>query len=207
MTNSDDDLALLQRWRTGERDAGNELVRRHFRTVYRFFRSKLDGDVEDLVQRTFVTCAKVEFRGQSRFTTFLLGIARNLLLQHLRDVKRRPQPESLSVAELRDPASPSRQILLQQRQQLLMTALQRLSLDLQTTVELYYWEQLTLPEIATVLEVPVGTIKSRLARARDLLRRHLAELTGAPAEDFDDPERVAAWAEDLRGAVDNSASR
>src|SRR5688572_24070506 len=179
----DDDFDLLRAWRSGDSRAGNALVQRHFHRVYRFFRSKVDGDVEDLVQRTFLGCTEAieGFRGESAFRTFLLGIARFQLLRFYRDRVRRGSRAvcDVSVAELVGASTPSHALSNAQEHRILLGALRRLSLDLQTTVELFYWERLPIADIAQILEVPAGTIKSRLARARDLLRKHVAELAQA----------------------------
>ena len=72
-----DDLELLQRWRDGDRAAGNELFERHFTAVCNFFRNKVSDGVDDLIQRTFVTCLEVEggFRGESSFRSYLMGLS------------------------------------------------------------------------------------------------------------------------------------
>jgi RNA polymerase sigma-70 factor (ECF subfamily) len=71
--------------------------------------------------------------------------------------------------------SPSRFAAERQEQAQVLDALHRLPLDLQITLELHYWEEMTVAEIAVVLEIPVGTVKSRLHRARDRLRELLAD--------------------------------
>jgi len=53
---ADDDLVMLDRWRAGDSAAGNALFHRHFEAVYRFFERKTDGDIDDLVQETFLAC-------------------------------------------------------------------------------------------------------------------------------------------------------
>ena len=67
-------------------------------------------------------------------------------------------------------------------QRLLVEALQRLPLDLQMAIELYYWEELSVAELAEALEVPAGTVKSRLHRARELLREEMNRLPGSEQE-------------------------
>ena len=62
-----DDVSLLERWRDGDREAGNLLFERHFAVVCNFFRNKVSDGADDLIQRTFVTCLEVEvkFRGDA----------------------------------------------------------------------------------------------------------------------------------------------
>lgn len=77
-------------------------------------------------------------------------------------------------------------------QRLLVAALQRIPLDLQMAIELYYWEELSVAELATALEIPPGTVKSRLHRARELLRQEMAELpsSGSEREDLGSAMRM-----------------
>jgi RNA polymerase sigma-70 factor (ECF subfamily) len=84
-----DDRALLVAWRAGDRERGNELFRRHIRSVSRFFRSKIPEAAEDLTQTTFLAVAQVDPAriGEVPFRAYLFGIARNQLLMHL--VRRR----------------------------------------------------------------------------------------------------------------------
>ncbi len=173
MSEEPTDQALLEAWHAGDDAAGNLLLRRHFPTLFRFFRSKVRDGVEDLVQQTMMACAEApdRFRGESSFRTYLLGIARGQLLMHLRRYARKGQQvdhlES-SVASLL--GSPSVALVAKDKHDAIVEALQSIPLDLQITVELYYWEELKVSEIAQVMEVPVGTVKSRLNRSRRLLK-------------------------------------
>ena len=174
-----DDLELLEAWRAGDRRAGDELFVRHFDAVYRFFRNKVDANIDDLIQKTFLTCVEKRdrFRGDSSFRTFMLGIGRMTLLRHYRDKKRdmaRFDPLESSIFDL-DP-SPSRVVVAHKDHELLLEGLRRLPFDLQVALELHYWEGMTGAEIAEVLEVPVGTAKSRLRRGREQLEAGVAEL-------------------------------
>ena len=81
---------------------------------------------------------------------------------------------------------------------ILLAALRRLPLDLQVTIELYYWEGLSYAELAELLEVHRETIKSRLRRAKDLLRTEItAAMEGAELSDTS-IERLDDWAQGLR---------
>src|SRR5678815_5111695 len=77
----DPDLALLDRWCAGDADAGNQLFRRHFATVYGFFEHKVVGEVDDLVQETLVRCvsSRETFERRSTFRTYLFAVARRVL--------------------------------------------------------------------------------------------------------------------------------
>lgn len=168
------DESLLQAWRAGDSRAANELLDRYFPAMLRFFRSKLGDDVEDLIQRTFLDCVESHQRVDANFRAYLFGIARNRLIDHLRRRQRSPAPADLtsrSVADLG--TSPSQLAVRSERQRRLQDALRHLPLDFQITVELAYWEGLSGPEIAAVTAVNEATVRSRLTRARSLLRERM----------------------------------
>ncbi len=204
----DSDRALLLAWRSGDEEAGNALVQRHFPVVFRFFRSKVEDGVEDLAQRTFLGCVESAdaYRGEASFRAYVLGIARRQLLVHLRAKYRTEavfDPATQSVQDFASPSgrSPSAVIAARDEERLLVAALRRLPVDFQIAVELFYWEELPLEEIAHVLEVALGTVKSRLGRARDMLRRHVAELA-AQEPPGDTPDDLDRWARSLRRRID-----
>lgn len=166
----DDDRELLVAWQRGDRAAGNVFVDRHFAAVYRFFRRRLrDGAAaKDLAQRTFLACFEAGQRFEPRVgvRVYVLGIARNLLLHHFRD--ERPLPEI--AADAPPSLTPSRAVARAQDRGFVQAALQRLPDTLRTTLELHYWDELAVDEIAALLDTPSGTIKWRLHRGRELLR-------------------------------------
>lgn len=206
------DFDLLGAWRGGDAAAGNRLLRRHFKAVHRFFRNKIDGDIDDLIQRTFLGLVEAlpRFREHAQFKTFLLAVARNQLLLHFRERARDKarDAEDVSVHDLGVSAAPSGFLALREEQQLLLTALRRLPLALQMTVELFYWEKLGVDDVGLVLDIPAGTVKSRLARARDGLRQILEQLAAAPATRENTINDLEQWASSLRdvlSALDNAA--
>src|SRR5262249_19590762 len=138
----DTDLSLLDRWCSGDLAAGNELFKRHFAALYRFFEHKTAGEVDDLVQQTFLQCLKGRdtFRRQSAFRTYLFAIARHVLLQHWRVRIRGEQAidvEEISIASL-GTSLPSRLIRGADRARLI-AVLQTLPLDQQLLLEMFYW--------------------------------------------------------------------
>ncbi|MCA9636235.1 MAG: RNA polymerase sigma factor [Myxococcales bacterium] len=197
------DHELLEAWRGGDPAAGRELFGRHFTPVFRFFRNKVDDAADDLTQQTFMACLHTtdRFRGDASFRTYIFAIARRRLYDHLRQNHRRGGREEAigerSIADLHGP-SPTRALVLQEEQELLLRALRRLPLDMQVALELFYWEELSIPEISEVLETPTGTIKRRLQRARHQLDAIMAELASSRGllestlGDFD------GWARGLR---------
>ena len=176
-----DDLDLLDAWRAGDKSAGDTLISRYFESICRFFRGKLGDDVEDLVQRTFEigTARRTTIRPGGSFRGFLFGVARNLLLDHLRRRYRRGVREDISVRSLVDlGTSPSEAVHRDERQALLAEAMRHISIDQQIILELAYWEGLSGREIAEVLEIHEHTVRSRLARARKALRAQVVALGG-----------------------------
>src|SRR6185295_7126854 len=85
---SDEDL--LAAWNDGDEGAGERLFDRYFVRIVRFFRSKVHGEIDELVQRTFLGCleARTRFRGEGSFYAFLFGIARHVLVDHYRAQRR-----------------------------------------------------------------------------------------------------------------------
>lgn len=166
------DLSLLDRWCVGDAAAGNALFKRHFASVYRFFEHKTDGEVDDLVQETFLQCLKsrATFRRQSTFRTFLFAIARHVLFQHWRkQVTTRAvlDFEDVSIAALT--TSLGTRLARSADRARLLAVLRTLPLDQQLLLELYYWEDLDRDQLAEVFEVETATIGSRLFRAREAL--------------------------------------
>lgn len=168
----DDDRELLERWRAGDRAAGNHLFERHFTSLYRFFQNKSREDADELVQSTLVAClnAKEQFRGDSSFRTYLFSIARNKLYRHLRDRNRGVEVD-VSITSVADVITTLRTMIARdQAHRALLDALRKLPVEQQTLLELYYWEELDTNELASIFEVRVGTIIQWLFRARGKLR-------------------------------------
>ncbi|MCR9159963.1 MAG: RNA polymerase sigma factor [Nannocystaceae bacterium] len=199
-----DDFELLDRWRSGDRTAGNELFERHFGAVYRFFRNKAADAIDDLTQRTFLACAEHQsaFRQEASFRTYLFAIARNELRAHIRRLHRGVDvdPQTQSIMDL--VVSMRQRLTDAEDHRRLLFGLCQLPLDYQIALELHYWEGLTVEEIARVLDVPLGTAKSRLRRGRDRLARNVADL----GDDAPIPEVTLAnldrWSSEIRAKLD-----
>jgi len=179
------DLELLEAWRGGDAAAGELLFERHFESVYRFFCNKVPRDADDLVQETFLGCvsARERFRQDASFRTFLFAIARKVLLKYRERWAPRDEGEEFHASRVAGLDLSATQIVVESEEQaLLLRALRRLPLDLQTALELFYWEGLLSREIAEVLELPPGTVRSRLRRGRELLRELIHELAANPEQ-------------------------
>ncbi len=181
-----DDVELLRRWHGGDKTAGNELFARHFPALRRFFRNKVGHEeAEDLIQRTMLETVRSapSFRGEASFRTFIFTIARRELCHHIRRKHRKGGEADLdfSVSSLEAlGTSPSGLAAQRQDHQRILAALRAIPLDFQITLELHYWEQLEAKELAEVLGIAPGTVRSRLHRARAALRELLESREGAP---------------------------
>jgi len=176
-----DDHVLLQRWQEGDTAAGELLVERYFDRIYWFFRSKVQADADELVQSTFLAClaAKDRFRGDSSFRAFLYGIARNQLFAALRGRSRAAQGldlEQLSIADL--VSTPRTKLARSEEYEQLVGQLRRLPVEQQTLLELHYWSDVGITELAEIFGAPEVTIRSRLHRARIALRDLLMATPG-----------------------------
>lgn len=170
-----DDLVLLERWRAGEKPAGEDLFARHFDSLVAFFATKV-ADADELVQRTLLACvsSRDQFRAQSSFRTYLFAIARNELYQHLKrtaKVRERIDFEITSVAEL--VTTPATRLGRRAEQQRMVDSLRQLPVEQQTLLELYYWEDLDVSQLGEVFAMTPNAIRVRLHRARKALRDHL----------------------------------
>jgi len=157
-------------------------VSRHWTSISRFFRAKVGDDGADLISQTFLACVEGKDRIEGdNVKAYLFAVARRRLADHFRRRARAPAVD-FGLSSLADLATgPATELGRRQRGELLRDALARIPLDDQIALELAYFESLSTRELASVLEVPENTVRSRLSRARDKLRAVLSEL-GTPDE-------------------------
>ena len=201
MTAAADDLQLLEAWRGGDRRAGEQLFERHFDAVARFFRNKVNDGIDDLIQRTFLACVegKDRFRGEASFRTFLFAVAHNVLSKHYRSKRRHGDRIDFGVTSVHDLApSPSVVIGKHHEHRVLLKALRRIPLEHQIVLELYYWERQTAAEVAQVLDVPEGTARTRIRRAKQLLEEQMNRLVEDKALLESTLVNLDSWAASLR---------
>ena len=192
------DLALLDRWRSGDAAAGEALFQRHFDSIYGFFETKCEADADELTQATFLAClrARDQFRKESSFRTYLFTIARHELYRVLRGRRRdgaRLDFELSSIAEL--VSTPGTRIARNQEHRRLVEVLRSLPVEQQTLLELHYWEDMDIAALADVFEIPAATIRTRLHRARKALRDKLA--SAGPRRVPETLESMDDWARGL----------
>jgi len=188
----DPDAQLVERCLRGEGLAWEELVRRHTRRVfnicYRFTCNS--AEAEDLSQDVFLRIYRTlpTYRAaQGAFPTWLASVTRNLLVDHYRRSRQERITDSIEDAmpqlEERHSAgrTPDKLALASELSAQLQRALARLSPDLREAVILRDLQGLEYNEIQLVLEIPEGTVKSRINRGRLELARVLEEMGVRPA--------------------------
>ena len=157
-----------------------QLVHTHQKRLYRFVVKHIGwgSDAEDITQQAFVEAAAAyaSFRGGSELSTWLYGIAMNLVRNYLsRSPHRRFQfegEEALDGSAAPEP-EPSRQLDLTQTIQALQTELDALPPEMRDVLLLVGMDELSYESAALLLSIPVGTVRSRVSRARATLRRRL----------------------------------
>jgi RNA polymerase sigma-70 factor (ECF subfamily) len=183
----DVDRELVREAAAGRREAFDELVRRHQSRIFNLALTLTGnaGDAEDLAQDAFVRAYKAigSFRGESSFLTWLYRITVNVVRSQM-DRRRRsrevamPQDEdgaALDVAS--DEAAADRALITRQ---IVTRALAALPEDMRIAVTLRDLHGLEYREIAEALDVPIGTVESRIFRARARLRPLLTSLLAGP---------------------------
>ncbi len=183
----DPDLELIDRWRDGDAQAFEALVRRHERRVFGLLLRMLGSreEAEDAAQDTFLNLHRHghRFRREARFSTFLYRVAMNAALNRRRSLgRRRAHMDALAREQAGGSALPSEprgpedaafggEIRARVQQEL-----QTLAPSLRAPLVLFDIEGLAYGEIAEVLQVAEGTVKSRIHRARKALKDRLRDL-------------------------------
>jgi RNA polymerase sigma-70 factor (ECF subfamily) len=168
----DDDVELLEAWRSGDQRAGQALFERYFGPVARFFKVRVTGDIDDLVQQTFEACVggRDRLRDAGSFRAYVFGVAYNVLRAHFRARRRARTLAGEHDTLPDDQPGPSTWLRAREDEELLQAGLRQLPRPLRSVLELHYFEGLAAPDIARVLVMPEGTVRSRLRRGRRLLR-------------------------------------
>ncbi|MDT4863327.1 ECF RNA polymerase sigma-E factor [compost metagenome] len=184
----DSEEQLIQQAQAGNRQAFGALMQRNQARVFQFVRRLCAGGDEalDITQDTFLKAylALGKWRPEARFQTWLLQIARNTTLDALRRQRRQPCAALEDCAPLVSPmASPEQQLAGAQRLALLERLLARLPLEHREILLLREVEGLSYTELASTLEIQPGTVKSRLARAREAMLSSYRHANGGQLDD------------------------
>ncbi len=187
-TESQTDLQLVRKVRNGDRAAFDLLVVKYQSRVASIIsRYVYDSqEVMDLAQETFIKAYRAidRFRGDSAFYTWLYRIAVNTAKNYLEARGRRPQGSADSAEaenfddgrRLRDVASPESLLQKDQLQKALSEAISGLPEELRSAFLLREYDGLSYEDIARILECPIGTVRSRIFRARDAVDRYISPL-------------------------------
>ena len=182
------DQALVERVQQGDKKAFNLLVSRYQNRVAGLLtRYVSPNDIPDVVQESFIKAYRSSgsFRGDSAFYTWLYRIAVNTAKNYLTAQGRRPPNEDILAEEaesydvgsnLRDVATPENEMLSNELKKIVFDTIKGLQEDLRTAITLREIEGLSYEEIAEIMECPVGTVRSRIFRAREIIESKVKPL-------------------------------
>jgi len=189
MTERRTDQELVRRARSGDRRAFDLLVLKYQQKVAsligRYIRDP--AEVMDVTQDAFLKAYRAlgGFRGESAFYTWLYRIAVNTVKNHLVAQGRRPPGDDVDAelaeqmdlgGRLREGATPERHLLTEEIAHTVQAALDALPEDLRTAIVLRELEGMSYEEIATAMDCPIGTVRSRIFRAREAIDKRLRPL-------------------------------
>jgi RNA polymerase sigma factor (sigma-70 family) len=196
------DLELLAGWRGGDRNMGSVLYKRYAEPIAGFFRRNLRNraEVEDLTQETFIA-----LRGSTsvieNVSGFLFRIAFFKFTHYLRRIKGLPEVADGhdDLEHIAGELTPDPEFVQSQREdtRLLLRSIRRLSLIHQQVLELSFWEGKSGPEIAAILDVPIGTVASRLRHAKSKLDEKRTELADSLEALRATTMTVAQWQQNI----------
>lgn len=181
------DQEMIALCKKGDREAFNALVAKYQTQVFNTAYGMLSDyeDASDAAQEVFIKVYRsiASFRGQSSLTTWIYRICANVCSDTLRKRQRRGIHLSIDADDDENPASklpsdeptPAERLEQTERQRLVREAVDSLRPEYKEIIVLSDMEQLSYEETAKILRCPVGTVKSRLNRARNALRKKLSE--------------------------------
>jgi RNA polymerase sigma-70 factor, ECF subfamily len=183
------DQKLVERVQRGDKNAFNLLVTKYQHKVANLVSRyvKNHSDVPDIVQEAFIKAYRAlpNFRGDSAFYTWLYRIAVNCAKNHMVASNRKPPGSDIEVEDaeiydsgeaLRENASPEKLLLTNEIKKVIFDTIEQLPEDLRTAINLRELEGLSYEEIAHIMDCPVGTVRSRIFRARDAVDKRIRPL-------------------------------
>jgi RNA polymerase sigma-70 factor (ECF subfamily) len=189
MSEQNVDQTLVERVQRGDKNAYNLLVTKYqnkvANLVSRYVRNQ--SDVPDLVQEAFIKAYRAlpNFRGESAFYTWLYRIAVNCAKNHSVALGRKPPGTDVDVDDaefydtgeaLRENASPEKILLTEEIKKVIFDTMDQLPEDLRLAINFRELEGLSYEEIAVIMDCPVGTVRSRIFRARDAIEKKIRPL-------------------------------
>jgi RNA polymerase sigma-70 factor (ECF subfamily) len=190
MSLQDTDKQLVQRVQKGDKRAFDLLVLKHQHKIMSLVSRYVDmGEVPDVAQETFIKAYKAlkNFRGDSQFYTWLYRIAVNTAKNYLVSQGRRPPAQDIDVNDaehfsasgsLRDVATPESIIARDELKEVVFEAIEQLPEELRTAIRLRELEGMSYEEIGEVMDCPIGTVRSRIFRARESIDKAMTPLLG-----------------------------
>ena len=190
MSERDIDQEIVERVQRGDKRAFDLLVSKYQRKIFRLLSRLIrdPGEIEDVAQEAFIKAYRAlpNFRGDSAFYTWLYRIAINTAKNHLvAQGRRAPTTTEAEVEEaenfddadgLRDVNTPDAVLMSRQVGEAVNRAIERLPEDLRTAIVLRELEGLSYEEIAESMNCPIGTVRSRIFRAREAIANELRPL-------------------------------
>lgn len=189
MSEQKTDQELVNMVQSDNKNAFNLLVTRHQNKVMNIVARyvKNSGDVADVTQEAFIKAYRAlpNFRGESAFYTWLYRIAVNSAKNYLTSQGRKPPASDVDAQEadfydgsdaLKENASPENKLLSDELQAKLFATIENLPDDLRVAITLREIDGLSYEEIADVMECPVGTVRSRIFRAREAIDKVIVPL-------------------------------
>lgn len=183
------DQVLVERVRNGDRDAFDLLVRKYQHKVANLVSRYVydSAEVEDVSQEAFIKAYRAikGFRGDSAFYTWLYRIAVNTAKNHLVAQGRRPPNTDVDAGDaeqieagrmMREIGTPESNTLSKELAECVTRAVAELPQDLRVAITLRELEGLSYEEIATVMDCPIGTVRSRIFRAREAIDKEMEPL-------------------------------
>lgn len=180
------DQQIVERVQRGDKNAFNLLVTKYQHKVAHLVTRyvKNSGDVADVTQEAFIKAYRAlpNFRGDSAFYTWLYRIAVNSAKNYLVAQGRKPPANDVDAEEadfydgsdaLKEQNSPERSLMSQQLEKVLFDTVEQLPEDLRMAITLRELEGLSYEDIANVMDCPVGTVRSRIFRAREAIDKVL----------------------------------